>query len=146
MVRKEGRYLRKIKEILLNLISNAVKFTPENGQISVLIKNLSTKEDSRQKIYFEVSDSGIGISEEEMADIFDAFSQADSTITRKYGGTGLGLTISSNYVALMGGKLEVSSKKDVGSNFYFTIELQKEKPLKVTQKNKRPGRLFERIR
>jgi signal transduction histidine kinase/CheY-like chemotaxis protein len=126
----------KIKEILLNLISNAVKFTPENGQISVLIKNLSTKEDSRQKIYFEVSDSGIGISEEEMADIFDAFSQADSTITRKYGGTGLGLTISSNYVALMGGKLEVSSKKDVGSNFYFTIELQKEKPLKVTQKNR----------
>ena len=126
----------KIKEILLNLISNAVKFTPENGQISVLIKNLSNKEDTKQKIYFEVSDSGIGISEEEMADIFNAFSQADSTITRKYGGTGLGLTISSNYVSLMGGKLEVSSKKDVGSNFYFTIELQKEKPLKTTQQNR----------
>ncbi len=126
----------KIKEILLNLISNAVKFTPDNGQISVLIKNLSQPEDKKQKIYFEVSDSGIGISEEEMSDIFDAFSQADSTITRKYGGTGLGLTISSNYVSLMGGKLEVSSKKDVGSNFYFTIELQKEKPLKATQKNR----------
>ncbi len=126
----------KIKEILLNLISNAIKFTPENGQISVLIKNLSQPQDVKQKIYFEVSDSGIGISEEEMSDIFDAFSQADSTITRKYGGTGLGLTISSNYVSLMGGKLEVSSKKDVGSNFYFTIELQKEKPLKVSQKNR----------
>ena len=126
----------KIKEILLNLISNAVKFTPENGQISVLVKNLSHPEDSTQKIYFEVSDSGIGISEEEMADIFDAFSQADSTITRKYGGTGLGLTISSNYASLMGGKLEVSSKKDVGSNFYFTIELKKEKALKSSQQNR----------
>ncbi len=126
----------KVKEVLLNLISNAVKFTPENGQISVLIKNLSNKEDRKQKIYFEVSDSGIGISEEEMSDIFDAFSQADSTITRKYGGTGLGLTISSNYVSLMGGKLEVSSKKGVGSNFYFTIELQKEKFLKSSQKNR----------
>ncbi len=126
----------KIKEVLLNLISNAVKFTPENGQISVLVKNLSNKEDKKQKIYFEVSDSGIGISEEEMADIFDAFSQADSTITRKYGGTGLGLTISSNYVALMGGKLEVSSKKGVGSNFYFTVELHKEKALKTTQKDR----------
>lgn len=126
----------KVKEVLLNLISNAVKFTPENGQISVLVKNLSNKEDAKQKIYFEVSDSGIGISEEEMLDIFDAFSQADSTITRKYGGTGLGLTISSNYVSLMGGKLEVSSKKGVGSNFYFTLELQKEKPLKSSQKDR----------
>jgi len=128
--------LIKVKEVLLNLISNAVKFTPENGQISVLVKNLSKKEDLKQKIYFEVSDSGIGISEDEMADIFDAFSQADSTITRKYGGTGLGLTISSNYVSLMGGKLEVSSKKGVGSNFYFTLELQKEKTLKSSQKNR----------
>jgi len=126
----------KVKEILLNLISNAVKFTPENGQISVLVKNLSAKNDDTQKIYFEVSDSGIGITEEEMADIFDAFSQADSTITRKYGGTGLGLTISSNYVSLMGGKLEVSSKKDVGSNFYFTIEFKKEQALKTTQKDR----------
>jgi signal transduction histidine kinase/CheY-like chemotaxis protein len=126
----------KIKEVLLNLISNAVKFTPENGQISVLVKNLSDRDDEKQKIYFEVSDSGIGISQEEMSDIFDAFSQADSTITRKYGGTGLGLTISSNYVSLMGGKLEVSSKKGVGSNFYFTIELRKEKALKTTQKDR----------
>ncbi len=126
----------KLKEVLLNLISNAVKFTPQGGQISVLIKNLPTENSSRQKIYFEVSDSGIGMSEEEMNDIFDAFSQADSTITRKYGGTGLGLTISSSYVALMGGKLEVSSKKDVGSNFYFTLEFKKEKALKETHKNR----------
>ena len=126
----------KVKEVLLNLISNAVKFTPDGGQISVLIKNLTKDKSETQKIYFEVSDSGIGMSQEEMADIFDAFSQADSTITRKYGGTGLGLTISSSFVSLMGGKLEVSSKKDVGSNFYFTLEFKKEKPLKSIQKDR----------
>jgi len=129
----------KIKEVLLNLISNAVKFTPQNGHITVFIKNLPSNSDSTQKIYFEVSDSGVGISKEEMNDIFDAFSQADSTVTRKYGGTGLGLTISSSYVSLMGGKLEVSSKKNLGSNFYFTLELKKGKPLKETLKGKLPN-------
>jgi len=129
----------KVKEVLLNLISNAVKFTPQNGQINVLIKNLPSKSKDSQKIYFEVSDSGVGISQEEMNDIFDAFSQADSTITRKYGGTGLGLTISSSYVSLMGGKLEVSSKKDIGSNFYFTLEFKKGKALKDTPKGKFPA-------
>ena len=126
----------KLKEVLLNLISNAVKFTPEGGQISVLIKDLPSEDDRVQKIYFEVSDSGVGMSDEEMSDIFDAFSQADSTITRKYGGTGLGLTISSSYVSLMGGKLEVSSKKNVGSNFFFTLEFKKEKDLKKSDKNR----------
>jgi len=126
----------KLKEVLLNLISNAVKFTPEGGQISVLIKDLPTDDKRVQKIYFEVSDSGVGMSEEEMNDIFDAFSQADSTITRKYGGTGLGLTISSSYVSLMGGKLEVSSKKNIGSNFYFTLEFKKDKDLKKIDRNR----------
>ncbi len=126
----------KVKEVLLNLISNAVKFTPENGQITVLIKIIPQSDDSKIRVYFEVSDSGIGISQEEMSDIFDAFSQADSTITRKYGGTGLGLTISSSYVSLMGGKLEVSSKKNIGSNFYFTLEFKKQKPLKDTPKDR----------
>ncbi len=120
----------KVKEVLLNLISNAVKFTKEGGQIIVLIKKLSNESDAKERIYFEVSDSGIGMSEEEMSDIFDAFRQADSTITRKYGGTGLGLTISYNYVSLMGGKLEVKSKKGVGSNFFFTLEFKKGNPLK----------------
>ena len=126
----------KIKEVLLNLISNAVKFTADKGQISILIKSLSKKEDNVEKIYFEVSDSGIGMHEEELETIFDAFAQSDSTITRKYGGTGLGLTISSNYVALMGGKLEVSSKKGVGSNFFFTLSLEKAQPLKRNQRHR----------
>ncbi len=126
----------KIKEVLLNLISNAMKFTPENGQISVVITKQATSNPDIEKIYFEVSDSGIGIDTKDMEEIFDAFSQADSTITRKFGGTGLGLTISSNYIALMGGKLEVESKVNTGSNFYFTLELKKQKPLKTIYHNR----------
>lgn len=126
----------KIKEVLLNLISNAMKFTPENGQISVVIAKQASANPNIEKIYFEVSDSGIGIEAEDIDDIFDAFSQADSTVTRKFGGTGLGLTISSNYIALMGGKLEVESKVGTGSNFYFILELKKEKPLKTQYKNR----------
>ncbi len=129
----------KIKEVLLNLISNAIKFTPTNGQITILVKNISSYEQDHQKIYFEVSDSGIGMSSKEMKDIFNAFSQADSTITRKYGGTGLGLTISSNYISVMGGKLEVFSQKDHGSNFFFTLEFKKEKPIKSISKNRFPN-------
>ncbi len=129
----------KIKEVLLNLISNAVKFTPTGGQITILIKNISSYTQDHQKIYFEVSDSGIGMSRQEMKDIFNAFSQADSTITRKYGGTGLGLTISSNYISVMGGKLEVFSQKDHGSNFFFTLEFKKEKPIKSISKNRFPN-------
>ncbi len=126
----------KIKEVLLNLISNAMKFTPEQGHIALTIKKLQSHRDDKERIYFEVSDTGIGMSEEEMQDIFDAFSQADSTITRKYGGTGLGLTISSNYVKLMDGELKVESEKGKGSKFYFTLEFNKEKPLRSTFKNR----------
>jgi len=126
----------KIREVLLNLISNAMKFTPENGQVTVVISKQVTSNPDIEKIYFEVSDSGIGIEANDMEDIFDAFSQADSTITRKFGGTGLGLTISSNYVALMGGKLELESHLNKGSNFYFTLELKKEKPLKNVYKDR----------
>ncbi len=126
----------KIKEVLLNLISNAMKFTKENGQISVVIKKQATSNPNIEKIYFEVSDTGIGIDVKDMEEIFDAFSQADSTITRKFGGTGLGLTISSNYISLMGGKLEVESKVGEGSNFYFTLEFQKQKTLKSLYKNR----------
>ncbi len=126
----------KIKEVLLNLISNAMKFTPEQGHISVHINKLESHSKDKERIYFEVTDTGIGMSPEEMADIFDAFSQADSTITRKYGGTGLGLTISANYVKLMDGELKVESKKGEGSKFYFILELKKEKPLRNNYKTR----------
>ncbi len=123
----------KIKEVLLNLISNSLKFTPKGGQIDVSIKKLPSKSSKEELVYFEVKDNGIGMSKDELSDIFDAFSQADSTITRKYGGTGLGLTISSSYVTLMGGELEVESKKDRGTKFFFTLSFKKSQPLKTTK-------------
>ena len=126
----------KIKEVLLNLISNAMKFTPEGGHIALTIKKESSPAKEKERVYFEVSDTGIGMSEEEMSDIFDAFSQADSTITRKYGGTGLGLTISSNYIKLMDGELKVESEKGKGSKFYFVLDFKKEKPLRNNYKNR----------
>ena len=128
--------ITKIKEVLLNLISNALKFTPENGHIALRIKKLESHQNDMEKIYFEVSDTGIGMSEAEARDVFDAFSQADSTITRKYGGTGLGLTISSNYIELLDGRLEVESQKSKGSKFFFTLTLKKGKPLRNNLKNR----------
>lgn len=115
--------ITKIKEVIINLLSNAVKFTPQNGAIHVTIDRKPSQKQGYVNIYVSVEDSGIGIQESKLNDIFNAFSQADSTITRKYGGTGLGLTISSQYVNLMGGQLQVDSKEGVGSKFFFTVEM-----------------------
>ena len=111
----------KIKEILQNLINNAIKFTHEKGLISVKIL-LEEIKDDKAKIYFEVKDTGIGMSEEQKEKIFEAFSQADESVTRKYGGTGLGLTIVKNYLEMMGSHINVESEINKGSKFYFTIE------------------------
>ena len=111
----------KIKEILTNLINNAIKFTHENGLISVKIL-LEGIENNKAKIYFEVKDTGIGMSEEQKEKIFEAFAQADESVTRKYGGTGLGLTIVKSYLEMMGSHIEVESEINKGSRFYFTIE------------------------
>ncbi|NPA60528.1 MAG: response regulator, partial [Epsilonproteobacteria bacterium] len=112
----------KLKEILINLLSNAIKFTNYGGEISLEVKKVD--DDAQNLIYFAVSDNGIGMTKEQQSRIFDAFSQADISVTRKYGGTGLGLTISSQFVELMGGKLELTSAKDQGTTFYFTIPLE----------------------
>ena len=114
----------KIKEVLINLMSNAVKFTPNNGQITVEIKRLENAPLDKARVLFSVQDSGIGIHKDKIEGIFDAFNQADSTITRKFGGTGLGLTISSKYIDLMGGRLEVESEEGQGSRFFFILDLQ----------------------
>ncbi len=113
----------KIKEVLINLISNAVKFTPKGGEIVVEIRKLGEK-NSNAIVQFEVRDTGIGIPKDKKEKIFEAFSQADLSITRKYGGTGLGLTISSEFVKLMGGELKIESEENKGSRFYFTLELE----------------------
>ena len=113
----------KIKEVLINLMSNAVKFTPQNGEITIEIRRLEDAPADKARIFFCVQDSGIGIHASKLEGIFDAFNQADSTITRKFGGTGLGLTISSKYISLMGGKLSVESEEGHGSAFSFVLDL-----------------------
>ncbi len=112
----------KIKEILINLLSNAIKFTSYGGEINLEIKPVN--EGGENFIHFSVQDNGIGMSKDQQSRIFDAFSQADVSVTRKYGGTGLGLTISSQFVELMGGQLELESAKDHGTTFFFTIPLE----------------------
>ena len=112
----------KIKEILTNLLSNAIKFTPNNGHINVKIL-LQDIVDNKAKVYFEVKDSGIGMSEEQKEKIFEAFAQADESVTRKYGGTGLGLTIVKSYIEMMGGEINVESEINKGTKFYFELSL-----------------------
>ncbi len=111
----------KIKEILINLLSNAIKFTSYGGEINVVIEKVAENDNL---LKFSIQDNGIGMSKDQQSRIFDAFSQADVSVTRKYGGTGLGLTISSQFVELMGGELELESAKDHGTTFYFTIPLE----------------------
>ena len=114
----------KIKEVLINLLSNAIKFTSHGGEINLIIKKIQAEDDLNPKIYFSVQDDGIGMTKEQQSRIFEAFSQADVSVTRKYGGTGLGLTISSQFVELMGGHLELDSAKDQGTTFYFSLPLE----------------------
>lgn len=111
----------RIRQILMNLIGNAVKFT-ENGHINLAVEAIiKTEEDVH--LSFQVTDTGIGISEDAVENVFDSFTQADATTTRKYGGTGLGLTICKQIVELMGGKISVSSQLGKGTIFKFDIEL-----------------------
>ena len=114
----------KIKEILINLLSNAIKFTSYGGEINLEIHKVKDEDDRMPRLKFSVQDNGIGMTQEQQSRIFDAFSQADVSVTRKYGGTGLGLTISSQFVELMGGTLELESAKEQGTTFFFTIPLE----------------------
>ena len=113
----------RLKQILINLLANAVKFT-EKGSIKLEVSVLEIIDDSKSKIRFAVIDSGIGILEKNQNKIFKAFSQEDNSTTRKFGGTGLGLSISNQLLALMNSKLQLESKIDVGSTFYFDLILK----------------------
>jgi len=114
----------RISQILTNLISNASKFTPQNGEIWVHIK-LEHTTSEENTILFIVQDTGIGIPKDRQAQIFQAFTQADSSTTREFGGTGLGLSISASLVSLLGGTLCVASQEGEGSSFYFQLTLKK---------------------
>ncbi len=104
----------RVRQIILNMLSNACKFT-ENGTVTVTVRRETTA--GRDYLSFAVADTGIGISEEQIARLFQEFSQADASTTRKYGGTGLGLTISQRLCKLMGGDITVESEPNVGTTF-----------------------------
>ncbi|HHY14168.1 MAG TPA: response regulator [Thermoanaerobacterales bacterium] len=108
----------RLSEIISNLADNAVKFT-EKGQVVIDVSPVG-RVDNRVKLQFSISDTGIGMNKEQQKNLFVSFMQADSSTTRKYGGTGLGLPICKNLAELMGGKLEFTSEPDKGSNFIFT--------------------------
>ena len=114
----------KLKQVLSNLITNAIKFTNKNKKINI---NIELKNDSinKQKLLFSVQDEGCGIPFEKQDKIFEAFIQADNSTTREFGGTGLGLNISSTIVKLLAGELKLESKENIGSTFYFELELEK---------------------
>jgi signal transduction histidine kinase/CheY-like chemotaxis protein len=111
----------RIQQVLSNLVANALKFT-ERGHVFVAIRQESRAADSTE-LHFTVTDTGIGIPPEKHATIFEAFRQADGSTTRRFGGTGLGLTISATLVRLMGGRLWVESEPGTGSTFHFTVAL-----------------------
>lgn len=113
----------RLKQILINLLANAVKFT-EKGSIKLDVNVLDKIDDSNATIRFAVIDTGIGILDQNKKKIFKAFSQEDSSTTRKFGGTGLGLTISNQLLGLMNSHLQLESKIDVGSTFYFDLDLK----------------------
>lgn len=123
----KGDILR-IRQVLINLVSNAVKFT-ENGFIKIhadLQEFMHTPglKEQNAKLKFSVEDNGIGISPEKQQTIFDAFEQEDNSTSRKYGGIGLGLSISKKLVELMGGGIGLKSEKGVGTTFFFTLEVK----------------------
>jgi len=131
----------KLSQVFVNLLSNALKFT-NSGKITLHL-NIEEEFENSLRIYFAVQDSGIGMSQEEASKIFAPFTQANNSVTRKYGGTGLGLSISREFVKMMGGTMEVRSEKNVGTTFYFVINvlkpsvdlIEKEKQKAIKEKN-----------
>jgi two-component system sensor histidine kinase/response regulator len=111
----------RLRQVVINLVGNAIKFT-DSGEIAVKVQ-MKSREANECELHFTVSDTGVGIPEEKRELIFAPFSQADTSTTRKYGGTGLGLTISTRLVEMMGGKIWVESEIGRGSQFHFTARL-----------------------
>lgn len=138
----------RLRQVLLNLMGNAIKFT-ETGTVTMFIKSMNQPESDdddeptrfqRHMIYFAVQDSGIGISADAQKNLFNPFSQANSSVARKFGGSGLGLAISKGLVEIMGSSININSKEGEGSTFFFTLEM--EKGLSSAQEKARGGTTF----
>jgi PAS domain S-box-containing protein len=112
----------RLRQVVINLIGNAIKFT-NKGEVALRVKS-EARDGEGLRLHFTVADTGIGIAEEKRDSIFEPFTQADTSTTRKYGGTGLGLTISTRLVKMMGGEIWVTSEVGRGSEFHFTMRLQ----------------------
>ena len=136
---------QRVVQVIANLMGNAVKFTPNGGSIA-LDTRLNHIEGDTVELLFSVKDTGIGMSEEQMSHIFDSFQQAEAGTTRKYGGTGLGLAISKSIVEMMEGNIWVSSKPGKGSDFFFTVRMQKSErsatPLLMNQEQMKSLRIL----
>jgi len=117
----------KLRQVLLNLLSNALKFTSD-GEIGIIVKR-EENPDEGILLRFTVKDTGIGISQDSVKHIFEPFHQADTSITRRFGGSGLGLSIVKSIIGAMGGKIWVNSEEGKGSEFIFTLKLQKGVPV-----------------
>ena len=113
----------RVIQILTNLVNNAIKFTPEHGTVDMCARLIS-REDSIEKIMFSVTDTGIGIAKDRLETIFQSFIQADNSTTRKFGGTGLGLTIGASLCNLMCSQLQVQSQEGEGSRFFFEVDFE----------------------
>jgi len=112
----------RLQQVLLNIISNAIKFTHDGG--IVVNAGVAARGENSAELVFSVTDTGIGMTEEQVSKIFDAFGQADSSTTRKYGGTGLGLAICKSLVELMGGRIWIESEFGTGTTFFFTATFE----------------------
>ncbi len=112
----------KLRQALINLLGNAVKFTPKEGRVEFLVERIAGF-DGKSTLRFTVRDTGIGMSKEFLPKLFDTFSQEDATTTSKYGSSGLGMAITKNIIEMMNGKIDVESEKGVGTTFTVTVTL-----------------------
>ncbi|MGH9395383.1 MAG: PAS domain S-box protein [Terriglobia bacterium] len=131
----------RLRQVLLNLLGNAIKFT-QNGEVALTVeRDNGAENDENHLLHFQVRDTGVGIPIEKQSLIFESFAQADSSSTRRFGGTGLGLTIASHLVEMMGGRIWLESQPAKGSTFHFTVRMGRLDRVGRASQNQAPARV-----